>query len=169
MAGGLDITISLGDELERALGRAIEKGDDLTRPMAAIAEALEVGAHQHFETESDPMGVPWKPRRDNSDPGRKILSLSRALEQAIVREFGRDFAQVGVLRTAGPARYARIHNEGGTIRPKHKKALSFAGRLVAKVVMPKRQYLGWGNFEREETIDILTDHLRHLFDEGAAA
>jgi hypothetical protein len=34
------------------------------------------------------------------------------------------------------------------IRPKEKAALSFGGRIVAQVVMPKRQFLGFGPAEQ---------------------
>lgn len=58
--------------------------------------------------------------------------------------------------------YARIHNEGGTIRPKHKKALSFPLRgrqdrhVVGAVRMPKRQYLGVSAENNTELKDALT-------------
>lgn len=61
-----------------------------------------------------------------------------------------------------------MHQEGGEITPKRGKALSFGGRLFARVVMPARQYLGFGPRERAETETILTDHLIHLFAAGPA-
>ena len=164
MAAGFDISVQLIDaELDAALARAVREGANLRQPMGEIAGEWMEHVRERFQQERDPLGAPWVKRRDNVDPGRKLLHLTGDLERAIVPDFGSDFAQVGVLRTAGPARYARIHNEGGTIVPRQAKALSFGGRLVAKVVIPKRQYVGFGDAERRSVVEVLTDFLRNLF------
>ncbi|MGB3929339.1 MAG: phage virion morphogenesis protein, partial [Sphingobium sp.] len=157
-----------------ALSRAIKGGADLRQPMGEIAEEWMDHVRERFDQERDPFGVPWKKRRidpnapiDVKDASRPLLRKDGYLFNTVVPEFGSDFAQVGVLKTAGPARYARIHNEGGTITPKKGKALSFGGRLVAKVVMPKRQYVGFGPDERQSVTEVMIDFLRALF--GASA
>lgn len=156
----IEMTISLDDAaLSRALDRAIQAGTNLRQPMGEIAAEWMTLVHARFESESDPLGVPWAKRRDDSGT-HQLLQLSRQLHNAIVPDFGPDFAQVGVLNTAGPAKYARIHNEGGTIVPKHKKALRFGGRIVSQVVMPKRQYLGFGPKEQEAVTEVMGDFLR---------
>ncbi|WP_336973422.1 phage virion morphogenesis protein [Sphingobium aromaticiconvertens] len=166
---GIDVTIELNDQaLDRALAKAIKNGVDMRQPMAEIADEWMVAVRDRFAQERDPLGIPWMKRRDNSDPGRPLLQQDRFLFNAVEPRHGSDFAQVGVLRTAGPARYARIHNEGGTIKPKNGKALSFGGRIVAQVTMPKRQFLGFGEVERQSTVEILSDFMRGLFNEGAA-
>lgn len=162
----IEMTISLNDAaLSRALDQAIQAGTNLRQPMGEIAAEWMTLVHARFESESDPLGVPWArrwrdPASKDEDDGHKLLQLSRALHNAIVPDFGPDFAQVGVLNTAGPARYARIHNEGGTIVPKHKQALSFGGRIVSQVVMPKRQYLGFGPKEQATVTEVMGDFLR---------
>lgn len=167
MGAGIDLTVKLDDAaLDAALSRAIAQGVDLRKPMGEIAGEWMDHVRDRFAQERDPMGVPWAKRRDNVDPGRKLLFLDGHLQNAVVPEFGSDFAQVGVLKTAGPARYARIHNEGGTIVPRVAKALSFGGRLVAKVVMPKRQFVGFGDAERQSVVDVLSDFVRDLFGKG---
>lgn len=156
----IEMTISLDDAaLSRALDRAIQAGTNLRQPMGEIAAEWMTLVHARFDSETDPLGVPWAKRRDDTG-AHQLLQLSRQLHNAIVPDFGADFAQVGVLNTAGPARYARIHNEGGTIRPKTKKALSFGGRVVAQVVMPKRQYLGFGPKEQDVVTEVMGDFLR---------
>lgn len=165
---GFDITVNLDDAaLDAALSRAIKEGADLRQPMGEIVDEWMDHVRDRFAHERDPFGAPWAKRRDNVDPERPLLQLDGHLLNAIVSEFGSDFAQVGVLRTAGPAKYARIHNEGGTIKPREKKALSFGGRLVAKVVMPKRQYLGFGPEEQRSVTEIMTDFARDLFQRSA--
>lgn len=166
---GIEISITIGPELDAMLARAIAGADDLSQPMAEISEVLVEGAHRNFAAEADPMGVPWKKSAAAIEEGRKTLHKSGLLENAIVPEYGPDFAMAGVLRTAGPAIYARIHQDGGEIRPREKKALSFGGRLFARVVMPRRQYLGGGPFVEGETVDILGDYFRTLFSRRAPA
>lgn len=164
MGAGFDLTIELDDAaLNAALSRAIKDGADLRRPMGEIAEEWLGHVRARFAAEKDPFGVPWAKRHGNADPERKLLHLEGDLERAIVPEFGSDFAQVGVVETAGPARYARIHNEGGTIKPKKGKALAFGGRIVAQVVMPKRQYVGFGPDERQTVEEVMTDFVRGIF------
>ncbi len=161
---GIDVTIGLDDAaLDAALSNAIAQGVDMRRPMGEIAGEWMDHVRDRFAQERDPFGVPWAKRRDDADPERPLLQLDRHLLNAIVPDFGSDYAQVGVLQTAGPAKYARIHNEGGTIRPRHKAALSFGGRIVAQVVMPKRQYVGFGPEEERTVVEIMTDFASGLF------
>lgn len=168
---GIQITIALDDaELEATLDRAIERGEDLRQPMAEIAEEWLGHVRQRFAEERDPLGVPWKKRRvepGEEDLPHKILHLTGDLARQVRPDTGTDYAQLGVEKSAGPGVYARIHNEGGEIVPKNKKALSLGGRLVSRVVMPKRQFLGFGPAEQQTVEDVMGDWLRRLF--GAAA
>lgn len=166
---GIEATIELDSAaLEAALARAVRESADLRQPMGEIAEEWQALTREHFAAERDPFGTPWAKRRDNSDPGRKVLHLTGALERAVVPDFGRDYAQLGVLPSGGPGQYGRIHNEGGMIVPKIKKALRFGARIVARVVMPKRQYVGFGPGERRVVDDVLGSFLRNLFQPGEA-
>jgi phage gpG-like protein len=166
---GIDVTITLDSaDLEAALDRAIAGGEDLRRPMGEIAEAWIELVHERFAEERDPQGVPWAKRYGGEDPERKVLHLTGALENAVVPEFGSDFAQIGVLPTGGPGRYARIHNEGGVIKPKEKKALSFGGMVLAQVVMPKRTFIDFGPGEQAAADEILVEFLRYLFSGDAS-
>lgn len=164
---GIQITIELDSaDLDAALDRAIAGGEDLRQPMGKIAEEWLGHVRKRFAEERDPLGVPWKKRRvepGEEDAPHKLLQLTGALEGGIAPEFGSDFAQLGVLPSGGPGKYARIHNEGGTIRPKEKKALSFGGRIVSQVVMPKRQFLGFGQAEQTTVEEVMGDFLRGLF------
>jgi len=167
---GIEITIELDSaELEAALNRAIAAGSDMRQPMGEISEEWLALARQRFEDEKDPWGIPWAKRwgetgkDENGDPSRKVLHLTGALKNALAPDFGSDFAQVGVQPSGAPGKYARIHNEGGVIKPREKQALSFGGRVVAQVVMPKRQYLGFGPDEQATVEDVLGDWLRGLF------
>lgn len=157
----IDIRIELDDTLTPALHRAVLAGTNMTPAMAEISEVLVEGAQGRFDTQIGPDGVPWKKsqRAIESGDNPPTLTLTGQLKRQIVPDYGRDFAAAGVVRSAGPGKYARIHQLGGTIRPRKGKALSFGGRLFAKVVMPARPYLGFGEGERTETIAILRRHL----------
>lgn len=160
----IDITIELDDaDLEAALDRAIAAAVNMRQPMGEIAEEWLELAHERFAEEKDPFGAAWAKRWGDSDPDRKVLHLTGALEAAIAPDFGNDFAQIGVQPSGAPGKYARIHNEGGVIKPKEKKALSFGGRVVSQVVMPKRQFLGFGPKEQATVEDVLGGWLRGLF------
>lgn len=171
MGAGLDLTITLDDaELDAVLSRAIKEGADMRRPMGEIAQEWKDLVSARFAQERDPYGVPWKKRRiapgapiNAKDASRKVLHKEGWLEQAVTPEFGSDFAQIGVVKTAGPAKYARIHNEGGTIKPRDKQALSFGGRIVAQVVMPKREFVGFGPEEQQAVTQVMSDFARELF------
>lgn len=166
---GIGYTIELDSaELDAMIARAINEARDMRRPMGEIAGEWLDHVHERFDQEKDPLGVPWAKRRDNVDPERKVLHLTGALETQIVPDFGSDYAQVGLLPSGGPGKYGRIHNEGGVIRPKEKAALSFGGRVVAQVVMPKRQFLGFGPAEQETVEDVMGNWLRGLFGASTA-
>lgn len=164
---GIDITITLDNaDLDAALTRAIAGAEDMRAPLFSIASQWKMLVGQRFDDEVSPLGVPWAKRRDNADPGRPILYKDGHLRGGVIEDFGADYAQIGVEATGGPAKYARIHNEGGTIVPRTGKALSFGGRIVAKVVMPKRQFLGFGPKEQAVVDDVLGDWVRGLFSGG---
>lgn len=166
---GFDIRIELDDTLGPALERAVLAGSNLTPAMAEISEALVEGARGRFETQIGPDGVPWKKslRAIESNDTPPTLTLTGQLKRQIVPDYGRDFASAGVVKTAGPGKHARIHQLGGTIRPRKGKALSFGATVVSKVIMPARPYLGFGEHERTETLAILRTHLDTAF--GGAA
>lgn len=167
---GIDIKIEIGDELERALDLAIDRTADLSQPMRAIAAAMYDGVDERFDRERDPIGIPWKKSQRAIEDGGKTLQASGDLRRAIVADSGKDYAAV-LVNTQGSISYAdrsvmdyaAIHQFGGTIKPRNKKALSWGGRIVAQIVMPARAYLGFGDFEKEETADILSDFLTNAF------
>lgn len=164
----LDIRIDIEENVSAAFARGKVAGRDMTLMMAEISEVLVEGAQERFDTQIGPDGVPWKKsgRAEESSDNPPTLTLTGQLRRQIVPDYGPDFARAGVLKTGGPGVYARIHQLGGTIVPKLKKALSFGGRLIAKVIMPARAYLGFGEFERAETTEILKRHISQALEGG---
>lgn len=86
-----------------------------------------------------PDGSSWKANL----LGTSILFRSGALAGSVHSN-----AQASRFEVGSDLIYARIHNQGGAIKPKNKKALSFPLRgrqdrhTVGAVNMPKRQFLG---------------------------
>lgn len=163
MSDGLTIRIELEGDLGAHLGRLIAAGADLTPAMKEIAVHLETATRRRFETESGPDGKPWKPSQRVIEQGGQTLSLTGDLKSSIGSAFGRDFAEAGPERSFGAAVYAAIHQFGGRIAAKNKKALSFGGRMVAAVTMPARPYVGFGPSDPDAFSDILRDHFRGAF------
>lgn len=167
MADGIAVDITYRDDVSAALTRAIEAAIDLTPVMRDIAGHLADTTRERFETERGPGGVPWKPSRRAQDEGGQTLTDRGDLRGSIRENWGADFAEAGPERSGGAAIYAAIHQFGGTIRPKAKKALSFGGRVVAAVVIPARPYLGFDQVNADYTVDAIGRHLAHALGGGA--
>jgi phage gpG-like protein len=106
--------IGIEDTLTPGLARLIEAGRDLTEPMAQISEAVFSHTLDRFQAQYSPEGVPWEPSRRAMRTGGRTLFDRGDLYNSLERISGPDFAMVGVLETGGPARYARVHQEGFT-------------------------------------------------------
>lgn len=169
MSGGLVIGIDTHDALSPVLRNLREAAGDLSAPMAESSEVMFDGTLERFQDERDPLGTPWKKSQAAIDEERKTLQKSGDLYNAIERQSGQDFAAVGVYGTGGPAVYARIHQFGGTIRPKKAKALNTPFGWRASVTMPRRAFLGFSDEDIIAIDRILVRHLLTAMNEGLAA
>lgn len=159
-------SINLFDQLTPALQRAIEAVGDLSAPMAEISVDWLETTRTRFALQFDPAGIPWKPRRDPNNT--KPLLVDRGdLRNQLDNDFGPDFAEVGVQATGGPAIYARVHNEGATIRPRTAGGLRTPFGVFAQIVIPKRQFIGASDADQANAVAILTDHLKAAFNGDA--
>jgi phage virion morphogenesis protein len=167
MSGFVSITIdrSLADQLARATAEAA----DLRPAMDEISEEMLTDTRRRFFAEVAPGGVPWKKSQRAIEKGGKTLQDKGFLLRSLDRRSGANFAEVGVTPGGPQEAYAAIHQFGGTIVPKNKKTLSFGGRLAAKVTMPARPYLGFDPDTAEDIREILSAHLRRVFDQAAPA
>lgn len=148
---------------ETGLDEAILKIDGIANaPMHELAEGIgrlvQGQTRRRIETEKTaPDGTPWK----ENWAGSSILYASGDLSRSIDYEASPDSIMVG----SGLV-YARIHQEGGVIKPKNAKALAFAigggFRLVQSVTMPQRQYLGLSPDNSDEIIEATEDWLLGL-------
>lgn len=163
MAGGIDLEFVLEENVAEALNRGIAAGQDFTPAMKLLANHLSSETVLRFEREQAPDGTPWTPSERVREHGGQTLKLSGDLKGSIRPDWGRDYAAAGPERSGGAAIYARIHQLGGVILPRVKKALSFAGRVFARIVMPARPYVGFGPQDPEYIVETLSEHLRKGF------
>jgi len=113
------------------------------------------------EEKTSPAGQPWKANR----AGTSILYDSGALYRSI------DYISDADSITIGSGLiYARIHQEGGVIKPRYGNALKFwwesAGfvqfAVVKQVTMPRRQYLGLSAENQDDVVEAAEDWLGRL-------
>lgn len=151
--GGASIRIVGEEKLNDTLSR-------LSSPEERVALMDGIGAYgvsstqQRFLDKKDPEGQPWRESLRAKEKGGRTLTDTARLFQSFSWAATKDSAAWGTN-----ARYAGIHQFGGVIVPKTKKALAF--RLVngtfvmtKKVTMPKRAFLGVDAHDRSRIAGI---------------
>jgi len=120
----------------------------------------------------------WPQRKDDADPGRKILIKSAYLMNSI-QVFSADQKRIVF---GSDAEYADIHNSGGTvsipITPKSKKyfwfmfkktggtmwkALALTKKQSITVTIPKRQFMGHSKTLMDSLDNWLADEIEKRF------
>jgi len=126
------------DQLPGIMDRAANRFGNLRPLMESVGTSLVYTTTRRFERGVAPDGRPWPAKWDRTP---SYLSASGTLKSSI------GFRVAGnVLHIGSPIKYARIHQKGGTIRPRRARFLVFKGadgRMVfaKKVKMPRRQWL----------------------------
>jgi phage virion morphogenesis protein len=127
------------------------------RPVSAmqvIAGLGENSTRRRFRTQKDPEGNPWKKGRKT---GGRTLTKDGHLSGSTSNRATSSEASWGVNRV-----YAAIHQFGGIIKPKSKKALRFkvAGGFVTtkQVTIPARPFLGISADDRDDILHVLRKH-----------
>lgn len=140
----LEIDLKDLPEFFRQRGRRM-RTPDLRKPLGAAAVALAASTKENFDGGHDPDGVPWKPLahpRVNSkgsdkplrDKGLLMASVSARGAKGHIERIGRQELQFGTNLI-----YARLHQEGGVIRPKNGKYLAIPlTREAQRAVSPRR-------------------------------
>lgn len=130
--------------------------------MEGIGQLVQGQTRRRISSEKTaPDGSAWKANY----AGTSILFQSGALEQSIDYIASPDSVMVG----SGLV-YARIHQEGGVIKPKNGSALKFwwvSGgfvnfAVVQSVTMPRRQYVGLSPDNENEIVEAAEDWLERL-------
>ncbi|CZT36369.1 phage virion morphogenesis protein [Rhizobium sp. 9140] len=154
-------TITIDDaSINDALARLLAAAGNIKPVLKNIGEFEAKVTRRRFIDQKDPNGAPWvalNPLYAKTKKGPGILrGETRSLSQ-IVWQLAGDGVEIGSNEV-----YARIHNEGGTIRPKTAEALVFSmgGQTfkVQSVKIPKRQFLGFNEASITAILDIVKDH-----------
>ncbi|MGI8395667.1 phage virion morphogenesis protein [Rhizobium sp. SA279] len=162
---GTSITVDDADTIA-ALQRLYEAAGNLLPVFKNIGEYETQVTKNRFITETDPDGVPWQDLNElyattKKGPG-KLRGETRRLSQ-IIYQAANDNVEIG-----SDVIYARIHNEGGVIRPKNASALVFSmgGQTfkVKSVTMPRRRFLGFSDADQVEIQAIIQDHFQDAID-----
>lgn len=126
--------------------------------MEGIGRLVQEQTRRRIEDEkTSPAGVPWKANRQGTSTLYQTGALSRSVDYIASEES----VQVG----SGIV-YARIHQEGGTIKPKNARVLVFraGGRMVfaRTVTIPARPWLGLSVNNQREIVESAEDWLGRL-------
>ena len=148
---------------DKALGKAAHKLGDTQALMESVGEALRSGTIERFDAEEDPQGKKWKPSGRAMAGGGKTLDKESHLKDSIDYVATPDKVMVG-----SNLPYARIHQKGGTIKPKKGKYLKFKGIggndvFVKEVTIPARSYIGVSAEDMEEVRATVADFLAGAF------
>lgn len=151
--------ISVKVEGEAVLNSALNyladpaKRKDLLEQIGALGVSQ---TQQRFIDQAGPDGQAWVQSRRAIDESGQTLQKSNRLFQSLTYAADKDGVEWGTN-----VLYASIHQFGGDIKPKTKKALMFkiGGRMVMvkKVTMPARPYLGISDKNRAEIRDTVNE------------
>lgn len=172
---GVSFRVSLsGDSaIERELAALVAAGEDLSEFNDALGMMLESNTIDRFDRESAPSGARWPKSMRAEVEGGKTLTDTGRLKGSIAYE-----SNASEIRVGTNVIYGAIHQLGGTIRAKGDGKLKFqlpgglGFRAVEEVVMPVREYLGFGAEDRSDAAALFTDFFSgkapNLFAGGSA-
>lgn len=155
---GTRLTFTIDDQQTRA---ALDKLQHLdTAPlMRRLGERIQAFTQDRFDEQKSPDGKLWdklNPDYAKTKPAHnrdKILTSSGDLHDYIHWQL----LNAQTVLVGSNAKYAAIHQFGGTIRPKRGKALSFGGRFFRSVKIPARPFLGISAKDKKEIREIVID------------
>ena len=148
---------------DKAVAKAAKKMANSRLLMASVGEALVSGTIRRFNNEESPKGEKWEKSGRAIAEGGQTLSDTAHLRKSI--DFKATPAQVMV---GSNLLYSRIHQLGGTIKPKKGKALKFKGKngqdiFVSEVNMPARPYLGVSKADMDEVRETMAEFIKGAF------
>lgn len=152
---GISITATL--EGIDAVDRQLAKLDPLPAAelLGHLGRMIQEQTRERFETKLAPDGSTWTPNRAGTSTLLRQGHLKRSIDYTVAGETA--IIGSGLI-------YAAIHQNGGVIKAKTKKALMFriGNQWVTRrsVKIPKRAYLGISAENREDILDQVGRFLR---------
>lgn len=148
---------------DKALFKAGHKLGNTQALMESVGEALISGTLKRFDDEEEPTGKKWPKSKRATKEGGQTLTNVGTLRKSIDKIATPDKVMVG-----SNLPYARIHQKGGTIKPKKGKYLKFKGLdgedvFVKEAKIPARPYLGVSKEDMEDVRETMADFLAGAF------
>ena len=149
--------------LDKAVLKAGQHLANTEALMDSIGEALVSGTIKRFAAGKSPDGKDWQPSGRALAEGGQTLDKTGALKLSIDKQVFPDLVVVGTNKE-----YARIHQFGGTIKPKKGKFLKFKGQngkdvFVEEVTLPPRPFIGVSREDLEEVKGAISDFIAGAF------
>lgn len=154
--------------IRSALDRIAAIGRDPSRVLDAVGFSILNNTRRRMERGVDPRGIAWEsyaplnPLYASTKDGPGIL---RGLDWSRTGLYGSLTKRVrgNTLEWGSALPYARIHQFGGVIVPRTKKALvwEMGGAVFMRksVKIPARPYLGFTEEDREDVMYLLEEYL----------
>lgn len=165
MAVSIRITHNL-PQIQRLFQSIRQFGGNPTPLLQDLAFLGENSTRERFSSQTGPDGQRWKPSLRAQLTGGKTLTQDGHLAGSISSYVNDKSAVWGVNRI-----YAAIHQFGGTIKAKGTGGLRFqiGGRWSNKrqVTIPGRPFLGLSDADRQDMLDLVSDHLNNLIRRSA--
>lgn len=159
MAATMELRLRGDRAFEAALGGLVAGFDNLEPLAERFGVYLESSTIERFDTETAPDGTPWQQSIRAREEGGQTLTDSSQLRSSIHADPAN-----GSVRWGSNKIYARIHNDGGTIKAKGGGKLKFnlPGGLgfvsVDSVTIPQRQFLGINAEDEAELINLAEEY-----------
>ncbi|BFU65378.1 phage virion morphogenesis protein [Rodentibacter abscessus] len=130
-----------------------------------LGETLKKLHQARFEAEVDPQGKKWQPLSPITQQikgDNRILKQDGYLSQKTAYNYDDNRLEFG-----SDAKYARLHQFGGTITPKKAKRLKFGKSNVfaKKAVIPARPWLGVSRSDEQKLLKKATALLQRQIDQ----
>lgn len=156
---GASLTIS-NKGFDEAISRieGVENLDE-TELLDALGRFFQESTRQRIDvTKTSPDGVAWKANSQGTSILRKSGDLSASIDYV---------TSSGQVEIGSALNYARIHQEGGEIKPKSADRLVFqiGNQLVfaTRVNIPARPYLGVSADDEREALQMVADTIAEVF------
>ena len=165
------VTIAVDAREIAQIGRALRQAaraslGPLTAGLAAVGESATRA--RLAQGGPGPAGEPWDTRHPADPSAKPLLTREGGLVDSLVSTARRHQATWGSNLV-----YARIHQLGGTIRPRRAKALHFrlgdTPVFAQQVTIPARPYLGWGDAEEQDAAAVIERWLDRQVPGGSPA
>ena len=142
MASDPLFTVSYNDKAVRdRMARLLQKTGNLKPAMQDIGEFGLIVTERHFETESNPDGIPWQANSPYTIARKRAEGrIMKVLQNRGLMRAQTSYTATNISCTIGNnSPHARKHQLG--------------------IGVPKREFLGFGKADLEEVARILDDHI----------